>query len=480
MAEALDIVIDREAAEPAYRQIYQQIRSQIASGAIAAGATLPQIRRLAKELGVARNTVESAYRQLNLEGYAYGKRGVGYLVEDLDFSIAEPRSQQVESSRLTSTAFRRHSSPLGDDLGCAYDFSYGNRDERSLPIALIKSFADEALTGADLSGAATYIDPFGLPALRTCIAKRLNATREMHCVPEQIVLQPGTQSALHAILSLFPQGERRVAMENPGYDAARSVFQDRASHVTPIAAYRNRNVFLRDLEDSDARMVFLTPSNQFPLGDIMPLAVRLKVIEWAKKSDAYIIEDDYCCEFRYGSSVIPSLHSLCPSRVIYLGTMSKILTPAIRLTYVVLPPNLIKHWDEAHRYRFCALPWLDQEVLRLFMESDEWSRYERATVNGYRKRHDLLMACIQKEMGDNVRVLGANAGLHILLGDNEKRDQNELINLARDNDVRVYGTDRYWMGTSRPMRNYVLVGFSQISDERIPEGICRLAGAWYG
>lgn len=480
MPHSLDLIVDNSSRTPAYRQLYQQIRARIESGEISAGTKLPKIRDLAQELGIARNTVETAYRQLGLEGYANAKRGVGYRVEELDFSIRESQREQARDNAGIRARYSRHSNPLGDSFGCRFDFSYGNRDFQHLPLALLKSFADQALTEDSPENAAVYIDPFGLPELRTCLAKRANEAREMHCIPENIVLQPGTQSALHAIVSLFPREERRIAMENPGYDAARAEFEQRATLIVPIPTHGGDGIFLRNLEKSGARLVFLTPSNQFPLGHIMPLATRLKVIDWAKRNNAYIIEDDYCYEYRYGSSPIPSLHSLCPSRVIYLGTMSKILTPAIRLTYVVLPPRLTERWEEINRFRFCPIPWLDQEMLRLFMQSAEWRRYERSTVNLYRKRHDTLIESIGKEMGNRVDILGSDAGLHILLGDKQGRDEKTLIELARANNVRVYDTKRYWMGEPHLDRDYVLVGFSQIAEDDIPEGVHRLTQAWYG
>lgn len=180
----VDICIDRNSDIPAYRQIYQQIRHQIAAGSIPAGALIPKIRDLAVSLGVARNTVEAAYHQLSLEGYAHGKRGIGYVVEDLDFSVVETKLPEQDSASASVHLPPHRKSPLGDSLGCRYDFSYGNRDYLRLPTSLLKSFAVEALDEEDLTGAATYIDPLGLPALRACIAHKLNTTREMHCQPE--------------------------------------------------------------------------------------------------------------------------------------------------------------------------------------------------------------------------------------------------------------------------------------------------------
>lgn len=478
MANTLRIHIDRDSKKPAYRQLYQQIREQIRTGEIPSGAKLPKIRELAQDLGIARNTVEAAYKQLGVEGYAKSTRGIGYVVENLDFSILETASTQGDGAPKARKRMWLHEHPLGDSLGCCYDFSYGNRDARGAAAALLKNFANQALSEANMAQAFEYMDTFGLPGLREELASYVNEEREMSCSPDDIVIMPGTQAALDAIISFFPFEERRIALENPGYARARAIFRDRASRIVPVPVYGSSSAFLRGLERSNARLAFFTPSNQFPLGFIMPLATRLKVIEWAKHADAYIIEDDYCYEYRYGSDPVPSLYSLCPDRVIYLGTLSKILTPAMRLTYVVLPPRLTERWDKERAQRHCCVPWLDQEMLSLFMKSTEWQIYKQKTVGLYHRRRDVLLESIEREMGDEVTVLGADTGQHILLGDNLKRDQEELVSLARKNDVRVYETSSYWTGKTRLMNNYVLVGYSQIGEADIAEGISRLADAW--
>ena len=477
------IEIDRSLEAPAYRQIYKQFRKDIEDGVLQPGSLLPAIRDLATEVGVARNTVEAAYKQLLIEGYVTSKRGTGYTVCDLDFSLlGESAADDVSlEEEATSIAPSAHLgvNPLGDSYGCTYDFSYGNRTPRDLPSGIWRTLANEVLSDQDCQAAASYMDPFGHPDLRVCLAEHLARTRDVRCIPEQIVLQPGTQPALSGILSMFTHGSPRVAMEDPGYDGARSSFENRQCDIVPIPTTRGQDVFCEFLKASGADLAFVTPSNQFPLGFIMPLATRLQMIGWARENDTYIIEDDYCCEYRYGSSPVPSLQSLDPDHVIYLGTMSKVLTPSMRLSYVVLPMALVSRWQEAHRNGFCSISWLPQEVLWRFMAKGYWDRYVHATVNLYRKRHDLLMDAVASQLGDRVKVMGEDAGLHVLIGDRDHRDQRELIELARANDVRVYGTDGYWMNHSHPMKNFVLMGFSSIEDELIGEGVKRLRQAWY-
>ncbi len=475
------ISIDRKLNTPAYRQIYESIRSDIENGTLAPQAKLPGIRELAHELGIARNTVEAAYKQLSLEGYATGKRGVGYAVEHLDFSLLGTTKETGNASAETDlkAASDLGRNPLGDDFGCTYDFSYGNRTPSALPRSLWRSLTNEALSEPNSAPAASYMDPFGLPGLRILLAEQLQKTRGVRCLPEQILLQPGTQPAIQGAVELFDREGVRVAMEDPGYSGARAVFEKLRCDIRPIPRHNDDTTFIDFLNASQAELAFVTPSNQFPLGSIMPLATRLEMIGWARRRGSYIIEDDYCCEYRYGSDPVPSMQSLDPDHVIYLGTLSKILSPAIRISYAVLPPALVARWNNVHRVEFCPVPWITQEVMRLFISKGYWDRYVRATVNLYRKRHDVLINSIDEHLGGNVKVLGSGSGLHVLMGDREKRSQNKLIELARKHDVRVYETDSYWMNKSHPMNNFVLVGFSAIEDALIPEGMKRLRQAWY-
>lgn len=478
----LQINIERDNVTPAYRQIYQQISEQIREGGLPAGTYLPKIRNLAQELGIARNTVEAAYKQLALEGYATGYRGRGYIVEELDlWPLASRTRTPVFVSQEQSLPTSPGRNPLGDSLSCKYDFSYGNRSPEDFPMHLWRTHAEKVMTGAYAALASSYMDPMGLPALREEIARYIGKTRNVACDAAQIVLLPGTQTALQRICTLFSDDDRIVGMEDPGYDAAREVFRDCGWEIRPIPTYKSAKTYINSVIKCGARLLFCTPSNQFPLGYTLPISTRLELIGWAKRTNSFIIEDDYCCEYRYdGSSPIPSLQSLDPERVIYMGTLSKVLTPAIRICYIVLPPKLMTKWEQVHGHYYCPLDWMNQAVVCRLMASSDWERYVHATTHQYHKKHALLMDAIERELGENVHLIGESAGLHLLIGDSQHRSQSELIDLARRNDVRVYETYPYWMGKQQFMDNYVLLGFSAISEDDIEPGIKALAKAWYG
>ena len=323
--------------------------------------------------------------------------------------------------------------------------------------------------------------------LRREIARRVHATRGVNCDPEQVVIQPGTQAALGNLLDLFDVKHDRVALENPGYDGAAAVFCNRGFRINPLPLSANpseasQETYIEALRASKAKLLFCTPSNQFPIGITMPLSMRVRLIEWAASNDGYIFEDDYCREFRYGERPIPSLQSLdTRNRVIYMGTFSKVLSPALRMSYIILPPQLLDRWREKFARHYCPVPWLSQKVLYLFIKEGHWDRYTRSTMTAYHKRHDLLMECLRREMGDKIEIFGGVAGLHLLVATHDGRSETELITAAEKHGVRVYPTSGYWLKghETDPCGRCVLIGFSSIEPELIPEGIHRLAEAWF-
>lgn len=486
------IALKPESGQPLYTQIYEALRADIKSGALAAGMKLVPIRRLASDLQVSRNTVEAAYTQLALEGYVKARSGSGYVVEDMDFkSLKAAQTAAEKRARLLDErlhdAVRFTDEPYNHPRTFAYDFTYGDRPKNSFPAKTWRTLTDEALFCAE-SKTAIYGDGLGEPCLRQEIAKRIKATRGVNCVAEQIVIQPGTQAALSNLLTLFDPARDTICMEEPGYNGARAVFENLRFHLKPLPVRcahdksddENRDAFSRALRESGAKLAFCTPSNQFPTGDIMPLAMRLDVIAWAVEHDAYILEDDYCREFRYDSRPIPSLQSLDDhDRVVYMGTFSKVLSPALRMSYLVLPAPLLKRWRQMYSNHYCPVPWLSQYTLYLFMREKHFDRYSRATAAAYGKKRDALLESLAREMGDKIEILGGSAGLHLLVRTRDGRGQDELIAAAAAKGVRVYGTKGYWMHPEAAPHEYVLIGFSSIEDNLIPEGIHRLAKAWF-
>lgn len=479
MEETLNLHIEKNGSLPMYRQVYLQIRDLIFSGRLPTSSRLPRIRDLADSLGIARNTVEAAYRQLSIEGLVHAKRGVGYTVAAIDLETLSARDQ-VGAGEMDDPLPRVEPNYVAEDDECPYSFAYGNRLVEDIPFDVWRMLANEALSQDSDGNAAAYTDPFGLSGLREQLARYLERSRGITCSPAQIVLQPGTQPALASIALLFNEHERKIAVENPGYSEVFPLLETTGCRLAPIPVYQDERAQVEALQRSGAKLFFCTPSNQYPLGFTMPLATRLKIVDWARNNDAYILEDDYCCEFRYDSAPVPSLFSLAPDHVVYMGTFSKALTPAIRMSYLVLPAKIALRWRRVYRYLPSPMPWLDQRVMELFYEKGHWDRFMRATVRQFRKRHHVLMRAIDSYLGDRVDVLGQKAGMHVLIGDRSERPQRELIELARRHGVRVAETERLWSTPDHPMESYVMVGYSSIEDGKIAEGIRRLATAWYG
>ena len=360
------ISLDQNSRDPLYLQIYDSIRRDITENALKPGEKLMPIRKLAESLDVSRNTVENAYAQLLAEGYVTSRSGSGYVVCDVDFSplseasIEEDRAAAAREAKraASSTAVGRVSPSLSNQgfgggnaaerttahstkfvspspsEGCTphppvieFDFTYGDRPHGSFPEVAWRKLTSDALFSVD-SKANAYGDGLGEIELRAEIARRIHATRGVNCEPEQVVLQAGTQAALGNLLDLFDPMRDGVAIENPGYDGAMAVFRNRGFRIAPLPVCPDiteaqQDVFASRLYASGAKLAFCTPSNQFPLGMTMPLSMRVRLIKWAAERDGYILEDDYCREFRYTERPIPSLQSLdTRNRVIYIWALS--------------------------------------------------------------------------------------------------------------------------------------------------------------
>ncbi|MDR2106727.1 MAG: PLP-dependent aminotransferase family protein [Coriobacteriales bacterium] len=506
------ITLDRTSHKPLYRQVYEQLRDHIMSGDYPAGTKLPPIRRLADDLRISRNTVESAYLQLSQEGYVNSRAGSGFAVAPLDLMPEGSQANQQERSRsvikrlrptalwldepdeTTGAAGQRRqpsasqpsaSQPAAPQSSASqssveYDFTYGNLQEGSFPAQVWRQLTNEALFGCDAYKVSIYTSSLGEQGLRRQIAQSLHITSGVNCHPSQVVIQAGTQASLYNLLTLFDPLRDVVAMEEPGYDGARRVFENARFRVLPVPVLEGDDAFIDGLYHSHARLAYVTPSSQFPTGQILQQGARQRLLKWASTEDAYLIEDDYCREFRYTARPLPSLQSLDrDERVIYLGTFSKALAPALRMNYLVLPPDLLFQWHKLFENHYPEVPWLSQAVLESYMEQGYWAQHLRRVQAQNKRKYQLLIDALHTCMGDRVSLMENGSGLHILVGVNDGRHQNELVEQALDKGVKVYDTNRYWMSSQHPLENYVLVGFSAIAEAQIEPGIQRLAEAWF-
>lgn len=459
-----------------YQQIYEQLKNKIISGELKEGTRLTSTRALAKNLCVARNTVESSYTQLCVEGYVSSKPGSGYYVMNMaDDSLLIDLVPHLEKS-----SEKEHPVAWADSTAYTHDFQFYNLEHASFPFALWRRLSAEALASFDARKICFYNDKQGELDLRTEITKYIRDSRGVRCTPDQVVLCCGTQHALDVICTLFHDGNRKVAVEEPGYDGAKIIFKKNDFEISSITV-GPEGIDLDELEHTSTQLTYITPSHQFPTGVVMPIHKRVQLLQWATKRDGIIIEDDYDSEFRYHTRPIPSLHSTdINGRVIYKGTFSKSLSPGLRMSYIILPKWLLPKYHTVFAGYNATISWFQQKIISLYMERGHWERHIRKVCLHNKKKHDILIKAINEQMGDRVRIHGNNAGLHFLLEFVQGEKQEWLIEKAREHKVRVYPTLPYWYRKERCLENFILMGFSMLSEKEIVEGISLLKKAWFG
>ncbi len=465
------MLLDDRLPTPLYQQLFDQLRRGIEEGDHPEGSRLPPIRSLAANLGCARNTVESAYGLLVQEGYVKSRPGSGYIVQNVAFLQADADHSQAPGEGLLGA----------DEDRVRYDFTYGNLEPGTFPAAAWRAITDDILLSVESTGCDAYNDPFGEESLRSAIAWRLATQRGIDCTPSQIIIQGGTQTSVQNLLALFDGSRDAVAMEDPGYDGVRTVIERARFTLAPCRVGAGAEVFRADLEASGARLAYLTPSSQFPTCRVMPIDSREAVLRWAERTGAYLLEDDYCRDFRYRERSLAPLASMDRrGRVIYMGTFSKSLSPALRINYLVLPEPLRDRWREAFANSYSPVPWLNQRVLARFMTDGSWDRHLRRVQAKNRRKYETLTRVIRETMGNDVEMLENGTGLHLLVRVRDGRGQDTLVRQARAADVAVYPTKKYWLDPAGHVSSTVLVGFSSIAEDDIEPGIRALAGAWFG
>jgi GntR family transcriptional regulator / MocR family aminotransferase len=292
------------------------------------------------------------------------------------------------------------------------------------------------------------------------------------------VIAAGTQLLIQQLCCLFGLDGRAVAIEEPGYNGVRIVFQHLGFAVTPIPLEED-GIDVEALEASGARLVYITPSHQEPSGMVMPYAKRIRLLQWAARTGVYIVEDDYDGEFRYRGKPIPSLQGLdTEGRGVYLGTFSKSLLPSIRISYMVLPPALMDVWRERMSPYDQSASRIHQETLALFMKSGEWERHIRKMRTVYRKKHQAMLNALHAVMGGHIRIMGQDAGLSVTVEVYSDKTAEELTAAAASAGIRVYPTAPKWF---RPPQNRLPAfqfGFVGLSVEEMDAGLRLLYEVW--
>jgi len=475
------IYLNQNHKEPLYQQLYEQLKQKIIAGEWSQGKRLPAMRVLAKKLCISRNTVENAYGQLCVEGYAVSKQGCGFIVQDIQESVLDRPYKTM--ARIANSGRQEHQAQSDcsskKSANYTFDFQYGNLPPESFPRQIWRRLTAESLASLESENICAYGDKQGELALRRELIDYLHDSRGIVCTPDQVVLCNGLQDALSIICTLFSDDNRILAMEDPGYDFTRIVFQNHGYTIAPIPVNAS-GISLDDLQHSPAKMAYITPSHQFPTGCVMPINQRMELLRWAEQVDGIILEDDYDSELRYHTRPIPALQSIDRNeRVIYLGTFSKALSPALRTSYLILPQRLLTKYKTTFARYNPSVPWLQQQVMTLFMAQGHWEKHLRKMCLQNKRKHDVLVRSIREMMGERVKIHGAGGGLHLLVEVLDKTPQEVLIQKAAEHRVKVYPTRQYWLQPEKATDSLIQFGFSGLGEEEIVEGVALLCKAWF-
>ena len=462
--------------EPISRQIYRWFRQAILRGAIGGRERLPSTRDLAEQLHVSRTVVVVAYEQLLAEGFVMGRGGSGtYVSEGLGSGQPGTRISRakVSLSRFGSSAEAAASRvyfPGQPSTSLRYDFAYGQSDVEIFPFEtwrriLLRHARKAPVRELDYGPAAGSI------ALRDTIYVHLRRSRAVVCDPEQVIVVNGSQQALDLVARVLIERGDSVAIENPTYQGTREVLRTAGARLLPVPV--DRDGLNPAKLPEHARVAFVTPSHQFPTGTILPLARRMELLDWARRRDAVVVEDDYDGEFRYGDQPLESLQGLdTEGRVIYVGTFSRTVFSALRIGYLIVPKSLAPAFTSAKWLCDRHTATLEQETLAEFITTGMYERHLRRVRRRNTAHREALLEAVHEYLGDRVEVTGDGAGAHVVLWPRERISENTVIEKAASRGVGVYGISRYFL--TQPSRTGLMLGYSRMEDEQIREGIRRL------
>lgn len=483
----LSLSLDKQAALPLFRQLYSALRTAILEGRLEGGTRLPPTRLLARELHISRNTIVNAFEQLIAEGYLEGKMGSGtYIAHVLPEEVLQVKVR-VSTSPPGKEKKAEHISQWGMAL-MRQDVNYVRYAEEArafqpgmpaidqFPYKLWSKLAANCWRAPE-PHLLSYGDAQGYFPLRATIASYLKATRGMQCEPEQVIITTGTQQALDLAARMIVDPGEIVVMEDPGYLGARVALAGTGATILPIAVDQD-GLQVEQLKNQNVRvrLVYITPSHQYPVGVTMSLARRLALLEWAARTGAWILEDDYDSEYRYEGPPLAALQGLdLAGRVLYLGTFSKVILPALRLGYLVVPPALVETFARGRATIDRQAPTLDQVILAEFIREGHFVRHIRRMKGVYMERQATLIDAARHRLAGLLDIQPASAGLHVMGWLQPGADDLCAHHLARSKGVDSSPFSAYAI-TPQP-RGGLVLGYACANPSAIRAGVDHLAAA---
>jgi len=467
---------DRHCPEPDHRQLYRILQTGIRGSVLTPGLKLPPTRTLAQALGIARNTVVHVYEQLALEGYVQAGVGRGTFVAAVGPRLVERPAATRRPTR--GALLSRRGGQLVDEAGAGPlqwgAFTPGVPEVRMFP-AQVWSRLQARLWRSVTPQQMSYATGHGDAGLREAVATYLQGTRGVACTPEQVVITSGTQQSLQLVAQLLADPGDAVWLEDPGYWGARSVFKAMGLKLVPVSVDAEGLAPTPQQRRDPPKAMFVSPSHQYPTGALMSHGRRRQLLDYAAAHGVWIVEDDYDSEFRYGTRPLPALQGLDEhGRVIYLGTFSKTLFPALRLAYLVLPPDLVDAFARglSELYREGQTP--QQAVLARFLSEGHYATHIRRMRAVYGARHDALIAAIDKHFGGALPAIGGDAGLHLVLGLPPLVDDRAVAQKAQRAGVTTRPLSLYHVRQSAPAKG-LLLGYGAVREEEIASQFAKLA-----
>ncbi|HEX5180822.1 MAG TPA: PLP-dependent aminotransferase family protein [Gemmatimonadaceae bacterium] len=479
------VAIDARRRTPLYRQVYEWFQAAILAGQLKPGQRVPSTRQLATELGVSRIPVLGAYEQLHAEGYLETFVGAGTCVArsipERTPLIGRPAARHGavrptngagprRGSRLAGTIFQTDQSWLGNPGAFRISLPALDQFPTAVWARLVNRHA-RRVTRAMMA----YGDPMGDRSLREAIAEYLGAARAVRCDASQIMVTTGSQQGLLVAARVLLDARDRVWVEDPAYPGARQALLAAGARMIPVPVDDEGLDVARGARAAPtARAVYITPSHQHPLGVTMSATRRMTLLDWASRAGAWIIEDDYDSEYRFDSRPIASLHSMdTDARVIYVGTFSKVLFPALRLGYVVVPKDLIPAFSAMRDAFDVFSSTLYQAVVSDFIREGHFARHIRRMRMVYMERRQALVDALREEVGDGLEVIGAAAGLHLAVMLPRGMSDEAVARRAAARSILVTPLSGCYF--KRPARGGLILGYGGVTSHEIREGVKKLA-----
>lgn len=462
-------IIDPASKIPVYTQIYKYIKKEIETGHLTFHDKLPSTRTLSAHLQVSRNTIDMAYGQLIDEGYIEARPKRGFFVCDISSNLMSipasiPEQPQPQASTIT---YDYEFSPYGVDLE---NFPYGTWRKTMRDILY-----DDRNTALFEAGPRQGDIDF-----RQAIADYLHQSRGVSCTPEQIIVGAGVDYLL-LLLSQILGRKTIFAMENPSYMKAWRILTHLDFQVVPVALDKY-GMDINTLRESPANVAYITPSHHFPMGIVMPIKRRQEILAWACESnDRFIIEDDYDSEFRYKGRPIPSLQGIdTHQKVIYLGTFSKAIAPSMRISYLVLPPALLKIYRQEYSFYSNTVPRTEQKQMTEFIRQGHFQRHLNRMRNIYKSKRDYILKVLEP-YSPQIQISGENSGLHLLIRFKDGRSEEELLAQAEKNRLHLFGISQYMtqMPVPKHLTSTIILGYASLTFRQLQQGMERFIQCYF-